>query len=714
MPLVHVLVAGAIAAVAAASCGGGTPAPIVVPAPPRAQKLSWIQRLEDTRMLRDSQPEPIAAPPVVERRGRNQPLPAAPAVVPDLVALLTDAEPLVRRRAALAIGRVGLRSGVAPLAGALADPENEVRQMAAFGLGLIGDRQALDPLVTALGDSTPLVQGRAAEALGLIGDLTAAAAIGRMVSAHRAAAAAIGADDVGHPLAPEVEAFRLGVYALGRLKAYPTLASAVLDPQGRPLVGWWPVAYALQRSEDARATPALVAYVQGEGRYAAAFAARGLGAVKAASAVDVLISVLRKRAADPVVGVSVIRALAQLGQVRAGPALIPIVQNARHAADIRLEAVIALGAVRDAAAGEPLLDLLTDPWPPMRAAAMRSLAQMDSEGFVTVLAGLDPDRQWSVRAALASILATLNPEVAGPRLQQMLNDEDQRVIPHVLRSIGALNLPETPAILVEHLKKPDAVVRAAAAQQIGERQPPGAVPALIEALRAADRDSSYLARGEMLAALARYRTPDAIAAIQAARADRDWAIRIRAATLLAELAPSEDHAAVIRPVPAPRFAGRYDAPELTAPAVSPHVYLDTRRGTIQIELAVLEAPLTVANFIDLARKGFYNGLAVHRVVPNFVVQYGDPRSDMEGGPGYTIRDELNTLPYLRGTVGMALDWRDTGGSQFFITHSPQPHLDARYTVFGRVIAGMEVVDRLQQWDVIDRVRVWDGVQMSTR
>ena len=92
---------------------------------------------------------------------------------------------------------------------------------------------------------------------------------------------------------------------------------------------------------------------------------------------------------------------------------------------------------------------------------------------------------------------------------------------------------------------------------------------------------------------------------------------------------------------------------------------------------MLDAPLTVENFVALARKGFFNGLSVHRVVPDFVVQDGDPRGDGEGGPGYTIRDELNQRPYLRGTVGMALDWADTGGSQFFITHSPQPHLDAQ-------------------------------------
>jgi len=101
---------------------------------------------------------------------------------------------------------------------------------------------------------------------------------------------------------------------------------------------------------------------------------------------------------------------------------------------------------------------------------------------------------------------------------------------------------------------------------------------------------------------------------------------------------------------------------------------------------------------------------IHRVVPDFVVQDGDPRGDGEGGPGFTLRDELSERPYLRGTVGMALDWPDTGGSQFFITLSPQPHLDAKYSVIGEVVAGMDVADRLAEGDVIRGVRVWDGKQ----
>ena len=168
----------------------------------------------------------------------------------------------------------------------------------------------------------------------------------------------------------------------------------------------------------------------------------------------------------------------------------------------------------------------------------------------------------------------------------------------------------------------------------------------------------------------------------------------------------------MRPVPTASPPELYQAARLVSPPVSIQVYIDTDRGSIQIELAVLDAPLTVESFLALARKGFFNGLTVHRVVPDFVIQGGDPRGDGEGGPGYTIRDELNERPYLRGTVGMALDpWPDTGGSQFFITHSPQPHLDAKYTVFGRVIAGMDVVDQIQQGDVIRQVRIWDGQSM---
>jgi cyclophilin family peptidyl-prolyl cis-trans isomerase len=126
---------------------------------------------------------------------------------------------------------------------------------------------------------------------------------------------------------------------------------------------------------------------------------------------------------------------------------------------------------------------------------------------------------------------------------------------------------------------------------------------------------------------------------------------------------------------------------------------------MELTLFVADAPITVHNIVDLAKRGYFDGQRFHRVVPNFVVQGGDPRGDGNGGPGYAIRDELNRRRYGRGTLGMALSGPNTGGSQFFVTHSPQPHLDGGYTVFGELIEGGDVLDRIVQGDPIVRVTV---------
>jgi len=134
--------------------------------------------------------------------------------------------------------------------------------------------------------------------------------------------------------------------------------------------------------------------------------------------------------------------------------------------------------------------------------------------------------------------------------------------------------------------------------------------------------------------------------------------------------------------------------------------LATEKGTFTIDFLPEDAPLTVDNFVKLARAGYFNGLEVHRVVPNFVMQDGDSRGDGNGGPGWSIRCEVNIIPYERGAVGMALSGKDTGGSQWFVTHSPQPHLDGGYTVFGKVNeAGMKVVDKIVRGDKILSVRI---------
>ena len=115
--------------------------------------------------------------------------------------------------------------------------------------------------------------------------------------------------------------------------------------------------------------------------------------------------------------------------------------------------------------------------------------------------------------------------------------------------------------------------------------------------------------------------------------------------------------------------------------------------------------MTVESFRALAARRFFDGIVIHRVVPDFVVQTGDPRGDGSGGPGYAIRDEINPLRYARGAVGMALSGPDTGGSQWFVTLAPQIHLDGGYTVFGRVREGMDLFDRTEQDDTLVSVRV---------
>jgi HEAT repeat protein/cyclophilin family peptidyl-prolyl cis-trans isomerase len=682
------------------------------------QKMAWILRLEDQRVLRDTGPAVAPAPPVAIRGQAPVVLPPPPP--PDLTRLLADEEARIRRRAALAIGRVGLADGVQPLVAVLADPDPEVRQMAAFALGLLGDLRARDPLVTALADASPLVQGSAAEALGLLGDPSAADAVGRLASqiVQSGAFAQIPGDDDDVRRETPSAAYRLALYALVRLKAYPQIAAAALEQNGQPRVRWWPVAFALQRLEDKRALPALLTLAKDAHPYTRAFAVKGLAALRDGAALPVLMPLLSS--GERSVLIETIRALGRIGDPAAAEPLLRFIHDASSDPHVRLESVSALGGIHASLAGVPdlhdsLLDLLSDPSPPIRAAALRSLSATDPESFVTVLSGLDPDPHWNVRAALATVLGTLTTDVAVPRLEAMLADTDQRVIPAVLGSLVKLKAPKAAETLIDRLKADDAIVRTAAATGLGTLKPANGAAALADAYAFGQRDPNYNARAAALAALAAYGAAAATPVLKTALADKDWAVRVRAARLMAQLDPSSaaDVASQIRPAPTTLPADVYIAPRLTGPTVSTQVYLETDRGTIQIELAVLDAPLTVENFVALARKGYFDGLSVHRVVPNFVVQDGDPRGDGEGAPGYSIRDELNQRPYLRGTVGMALDpWPDTGGSQYFIAHSPQPHLDAKYTVFGRVVSGMDVVDQIQQWDVVRRVRVWDGTQTT--
>lgn len=142
----------------------------------------------------------------------------------------------------------------------------------------------------------------------------------------------------------------------------------------------------------------------------------------------------------------------------------------------------------------------------------------------------------------------------------------------------------------------------------------------------------------------------------------------------------------------------YDYKYLDSIRKHPVVKIETIRGDIRIELNVDAAPFTVLSFVRLVEKGFFRGTVFHRIVPNFVIQGGDPEGTGWGGPGYSIRSEFSPLTFETGSVGMASSGKDTEGSQFFITQSPQPHLDGRYTIFGKVISRMDIVNTLQSDD----------------
>jgi len=135
--------------------------------------------------------------------------------------------------------------------------------------------------------------------------------------------------------------------------------------------------------------------------------------------------------------------------------------------------------------------------------------------------------------------------------------------------------------------------------------------------------------------------------------------------------------------------------------------IETGKGNIELELYSQHAPNTVNNFVFLAREGFYDGVSFHRVISDFMIQGGDPTGTGRGGPGYSFADEFkgNPLMHKKGVISMANAGPNTNGSQFFITHDPQPHLDGKHTVFGKVTSGQEVVDAIQQNDKMIKVEI---------
>lgn len=321
--------------------------------------------------------------------------------------------------------------------------------------------------------------------------------------------------------------------------------------------------------------------------------------------------------------------------------------------------------------------------------------------------GLKPG-DWYAAESFATGLGRLGGERALQTLEQMLDGKyvgalDVRAIPAVLRAVVKLKHPRSRAWLRDYLVNTrDAIVRATAAELILEVEwAQEDIDALLAGYEKATNDDMNDAKLAILTTLARTQRAVAVQQLQKALREDDYLVRRHAAELLKLCEQPTVSPGIVK---TGHDKAYYEAVLKLARRLRPLIArLETTKGVIRIELFAQDAPMTVWNFVTLAERGFFDGKTFHRVVPNFVIQGGDPRGDGNGGPGYQIRCEINQRPYIRGSVGMALSGKDTGGSQFFICHSPQPHLDGGYTVFGQVLTGLDVVDRIVRGDLIERV-----------
>ncbi len=309
------------------------------------------------------------------------------------------------------------------------------------------------------------------------------------------------------------------------------------------------------------------------------------------------------------------------------------------------------------------------------------------------------DKSQLAQQAQDILRAMLDYRNSGIIINTLVAVHSEYAIPDVLRAFAAFKPKDLNNLLIAHLEETDVVIRATAAELLGELPPDESnTSALIKALSLALADKQNDAALSILDSLGKQKTAAANEAIKTALNSSDYLVRRHAAALL-KANGGGDFSARIGTVQTRNTLADYQR-AISRIGTNVRAIVSTTRGSFTIELLPDDAPLTVDNFVQLARRGYFKGITVHRVVPNFVIQDGDPRGDGNGGPGYQIRCEINQVPYERGAVGMALSGKDTGGSQWFVTHSPQPHLDGGYTVFGRVVSGMEVVDGITRGDVI--------------
>jgi cyclophilin family peptidyl-prolyl cis-trans isomerase/HEAT repeat protein len=620
-------------------------------------------------------------------------------------AALLAPDSLVRRVAAFGAGRIGDPRATPLLLPLLMDPDTTVRVAAAFALGLLRDSAAVAPLIdrlTGLPALDPVSAAEAVTALAAIGGPRA----GEFFSAVLGGTRVLSQDDRAPAMARMVgDAWRLGTDA-------PVTSLLPFMEDTSPAVRQRAV-YSLGRLRAPAAANRMLLVLRDPSPYLRSLAARALtrsyaqaGSVAPGTVAALLVHAVDDEAMQ--VRINALRSLAEYRDSTLAGKVMSLLDD--PVANVQVQAAETLGELGGHDAVEALLRAVAGKGTfALRRTALLGLARADSAAFGRAAPGWRGSSDWRQRAAAAEGTA-----IAGPGTSPaFLADRDGRVIAAGLQAWAAEVKGANPALLAAArplLAHRDAGVRSVAADIVARAADIADLPALARMYAGTSRDSfpdaALSALGALLAIrrsgpAARARVDGEFLAGAARPADylvRRWAedhwpeaaARWGPAYPVATGRSLEDYRDLVR---------RY----LTAPdsVARPHVIIDTEgRGQLEIELLGPDAPLTVDNFLRLVERRFFDGNRWHRVVPNFVVQDGDPRGDGFGGPGGAIRDEINLNRYDDPMLGMALSGPDTGMSQWFINLSPQPHLDGTYTVFGKVVGLTGALVRITQGDVI--------------
>src|SRR5215213_11136417 len=658
--------------------------------------------------------------------------------------LLSSPNPSIRRRAALAVGRIGNEDSVSALTPLIEkDADVSVRAMAAFALGEIESETAANALIAVLKNtSTPVeVRARAVEALGKI-----AAALPREQEARQRE---LGAAILEALNSPDQSTILFGLTAA--LRSRPANAGPVIakflthsNPRVRADAG-----NALARLRLKDGNDQLRRLVASDvDPIVRANAARVLGITEDKQAYEALLARAIEDS-DSRVRVSAIRALASLKDPRAAKPLLKRVEIpaerklSGRPAEVNelLEIATTLGrllAQQEDQAAITSLRKINEPLNHTAPEVELALVRIAPAAYLAEFGTGDQAKRkvqetilldWRAAAGIAAALgeiaalpdsvtnkselaataqsllrAMLDYRNSGLTINTLVAVHSEYAIADVLRALAAFKPQDLATVARVQLKESDVVVRGTAADLLGDLPPSQEITAALGAAwPQAANDVLNDAALSILDSLGKQKTTAANDLIKEALKSGDLLVRRRAVTLL-KANGAGDFSSQIGTVHTRNTEADYKR-ALARIGKPTRAVVTTSKGSFTIDLLPEAAPLTVDNFVQLAQRDYYRNITIHRVVPNFVIQDGDPRGDGNGGPGYQIRCEINEVPYDRAAVGMALSGKDTGGSQWFVTHSPQPHLDGGYTVFGRVVLGMDVVDKIVRGDVIQSIAI---------